>query len=322
MFQHKNRVGGLVMGLAIIFLLSATPAFGFSVQSLENTPEVNDYVVGPGKNELLVEPGQSFIKNLTVTNRFGEQRYFKIELEDFKGSREEGKTLELMGLLKGPYSLRDYIKPEITEFRLQHGDRITIPMTISIPKDAVPGGLYGAAIVTTEPDPRETAVDPSKAQGDIRVKSRIAALYFVRVKGEAKEDGALKSFDANGWLYQHGPINFSYSFENNGNVYLNPYGYIEITNLYGTVVDRKSISPYYVLPDSLRVNQTSWDRSFMLGRYKATINLNRGYGDVVDVQSVAFWVLPWKVVVPALVGLILIIYIITWIAKNVKITRK
>jgi hypothetical protein len=50
----------------------------------------------------------------------------------------------------------------------------------------------------------------------------------------------------------------------------------------------------------------TWDREVLFGRYVATIQLNRGYDDIVDEVSVAFWVLPWKV----LGGTFLVIFLV------------
>ncbi|HRY36906.1 MAG TPA: hypothetical protein P5230_03470 [Candidatus Magasanikbacteria bacterium] len=319
--------GGLLV-IALVFLFgNSIPAKAIKIENLENVNLANDFVVGPGKQEIVLDPSQSVMKFINVTNRFPQARKFKLELEDFQGKNEIDSPIQLLGLLKGPYSLKDYIKPEAMEFTLQSGDRATIAVQISAPKDAVPGGLYGSVIVTTQPDVEDQKTDPTLIKGGVDVKSRIAVLYFVRVSGPVKEDGALTAFKTDKKLYQKGPMELFYTYKNNGSVYLNPYGYVEIKNLYGTVVDRVKIDPYYVLPGSERSMKKSWDHGFMLGRYKAEIFLNRGYTadnankeiDVIDRQIVTFWVMPWKVVVPTLLGIVLLIWLIVWIKKNVHI---
>lgn len=326
--MFKRFFQGGLLAIACLFLFgSILPAQAIKIENLQNINFVNDFVVGPGKQELLLDPGQSVVKTITITNRFNNPRKFKLELEDFKGSNEEGNPAQLLGLLQGPYSLKDYIKPEAMEFTLQPGDRATLAVQISVPNDAVPGGLYGSIIVTTQPDAEDLETDPTLIKSGVDIKSRIAVLYFVRVSGPVKEDGGLTVFKTDGNFYQKSPINFSYGFENRGSVYLNPYGYIELKNLYGTVVERIKIDPYYVLPDSERTMKKSFERGFMFGRYTAEIFINRGYTennaekqtDVIDRQKVSFWVLPWKVVVPTLLGIVLLIWLIVWIKNNVHI---
>ncbi|MDO9509788.1 MAG: hypothetical protein Q7J14_00705 [Candidatus Magasanikbacteria bacterium] len=332
MMKFKLIRRGLLLMLffSILFLYSKNVNAIVKIENLQNISLVDDYVVGPGKQEIWLEPGEGVIKNVLVTNRFTQARNFKIELEDFQGASDPFSPIELLGLLKGPYSLKDYIKPEVMNFTLQSGDRITIPIIISVPKDAVPGGLYGSAIITTEPDSVENGIDLSAVQGAINLKSRIAVLYFVRVKGMVDEKGELNLFKTDKNIYQNGSIDFSHSFKNNGSVYLNPYGYIEIKNLYGTIIDRLKIEPYYVLPSTERIMKTSLDRGFMLGRYKAEIFLNHGYtenninksNDSIGRKAIVFWVMPWKIVVPSLVGLVLILLGLYWLFKNVQINVK
>ena len=316
-----------------VFLFSITFLFVFtivlpalaatSIEMIKNVPNVGDYVVGPGKEELLVDPGQTITREIKVTNRFGKDKKFQIVLEDFQGSKDGKTPLELLGLTRGPYSLRDYIKPEVMEFKLQHGDRITIPVKITIPKDAVPGGLYGALIVSTKDDPNDPEIDPGKSQNSINIESRIAILYFIRVKGPANEDGRLKDFSSSHHFYLKGPIDMTYVFENSGNVYLDPKGFIEIKNMYGSMVGRIDIPPYYVLPNALRINNVSFDKGLMMGRYTAKITLDQGYLDKKaspDTKTIAFWVIPWKIILGFIVGLIIILAIIRgiilWFKKN------
>jgi len=176
----------LSLGLFFIGISSVSAA---TIEKMSQMPVVNDYVVGPGKVELLVSPGQTFIENITVTNRFSDAKTFNLDLEDLKGSRDPNTILEFLGPLKGPYSLKDYLHPDTSEFTLQHGERITIPVTITIPSDAVPGGLYGSVIVTAKDDTNSPDYNNGATNANIKVDSRIAVLFFIRIKGDVKESG-------------------------------------------------------------------------------------------------------------------------------------
>lgn len=297
----------------------------FSIENLGNTPQAGDFVVGPGKTEVSLDAGQEVWKQLTITNRYGHPMKFNLEIEDFKGSRVPGENIILMGNTKGPYSLKDFIKPEVETFSLEHGQRITVPIKIAIPLDSQPGGLYGSVIVTTQPDfDNENVLDGQK--GNIRVISRLASLFFVRVNGDVEENGSLIEFSSDKKFYQEGPIIMKLAFENNGSIYLNPYGSIEVTNFMGANIDRTDIQPFFVMPDAIRQVEFKMDRKLMIGRYKATVYLKRGYDRAMDVKSVVFWVLPWKVLVAALLVIILLVLslikIKKWFKKNFEIKRK
>lgn len=329
MIRVAFKKSGLLLAglsLAIFFVFSST-AQSATIEKMSAMPVINDYVVGPGKVELLVSPGQTIVKNITVTNRFGKEKIFRLELEDIKGSRSDGVILEFLGPLNGPYSLKDYLKPDTIEFVLQHGDRITIPVYISIPKDAVPGGLYGSVIVTTKDDPNDPEYDPNDANANVKVTSRIAVLFFIRIKGEVKESGKLLDFKADHFYYGDPLVNFSFSYENSGSVYSNPYGNISIKNFYGATVDSLDVAPFYILPDSVRAHQIKWDGGgFRMGYYTAILKLNYGFDNQLAEKAISFLIMPWKIIIGVLAALALFVlvmrFIIKWLKENVEIKRK
>lgn len=311
----------LVVGV-MVFGFGIKSALAYKIEDLSNVPVANDFVLGGGKIELWMDAGDESTKELMITNRLGRTMDFKIDIEDFKGSRNIEETIVLLGEEKGPYSLRDYLKPEITEFTLNHGQRMILPVKISIPQNAEPGGLYGSVLVTTNPPKTEMEVEKEKAKGGVRLISRLSSLFFIRVKGEVKEEGMLKDFQLEKKYYEKGPIPFQILFENNGNVHLTPYGLIEIRNLLGKKVGEIQLDPWFSLPDSLRLREAKWDREFLFGRYTALASINRGYQDIIDQKSIEFWVLPWKIILAGLVVLVLVIWLFYWIATHFEIRRK
>lgn len=276
-----------------------------SEQISGNNIQVGDFVVGPGRAEIEVNPGETVVKEITVTNRISDNRTFKLEVEDIAGSRDGSSAVSLTGDTRGPYSIKDYISfPEDT-FVLKLGERARIPVTISVPPDAEPGGYYGSVLVSTiqaSDDDTESAVPRSP------IIARVGSLFFLTVRGEAETAGKTLSLSLIGdkWWYERGPIELGILYENTGSVHVNPYGELSITNMLGEEVGFVELEPWFVLPTSLRVREITWDREFLLGRYTVTAQVNRGYDDIVDEVSATFWVLPWKMVG----GMFLILFII------------
>jgi hypothetical protein len=266
--------------------------------------EVGDFVVGPGRTEIVLEPGQTVVKEISITNRITDDRDFLLEIEDITGTSDASQSVTLSGDERGPYSVQDYISVPDTTFTLDLGERARIPVTISVPADAEPGGHYGSVLVSTVRSPENQESNAPRSP----VIARVGTLFFIRVAGEVETGGETKDLSLiNGkWWYEKGPIEFGVLYENTGSVHLNPYGEISITNMFGEQVGFVELEPWFVLPQSLRLREISWDREFLLGRYTATAQVNRGYSDLVDEYSVSFWVLPWKIVG----GIFLIIFII------------
>jgi len=281
----------------------------YRLERISGNIEVGDFVVGPGRTEIFINPGETVVKEISVTNRITDDREFLLEVEDIAGTADGSKSVTLTGGERGPYSVQDYISLPDTTFTLDLGERARIPVTISVPADAEPGGYYGSVLVSTvrSADIQETNTPQSP------VIARVGSLFFIRVAGEVETGGATKevALISDKWWYESGPIDFGVVYENTGSVHVNPYGEMSITNMFGEPVGFVELEPWFVLPKSLRLREISWDREFLLGRYTATAKINRGYEDIVDEVSVSFWVLPWKIVG----GIFLVIFILLFVAR-------
>jgi hypothetical protein len=298
-------------------------ASALSIEVLKNTEIRNDFVLGPGKTELLMNPGDVTSKELTVTNRTGRDIEFRIEIEDFTGSRNPEQTTVLLGNERGPYSLKDYLKVERTEFVLSHGERARIPVEVRIPHDAEPGGRYGTVLLSAQPPKTSSSDNSNVAKGGAKIITRLGTLFFVRISGEVNEAGQLRAFRTLGKrLFASGPIRFEVLYENNGNVHLNPYGIVEVTNILGNKVGEIKVDPWFAMPNSLRFREVRWDKSFLFGRYRAHAQFNRGYQDIVDEADAIFWVIPWRVMLFGFVILFVILLFLKWVASKFELRRK
>lgn len=297
-------------------------AGSYPTEKIIGDADVGDFVVGPGKVDVTLDSGQTRTIEMTVTNRTGETRMFSLDVEDAKGSESTEQTIILLGDDRGPYSLKDYIAFPYETFELAPGDRARIPVTIRIPADADPGGLYGSVLVKTT-----TAVGASGDQNTAprsAIVARIGTLFFVTVAGEVEHAGALKKFTVvpEKKYFQRGPINFGILFENTGPIHLTPYGEISITNMLGEEVDFIELDPWFVLPQSLRLREVEWGRALLFGRYTATIKINRSYDDIIDAASVTFWVMPWQWLLGAFIIIFGIFFLMRSFFKTFEFRRK
>lgn len=284
--------------------------------------QVGDFVVGPGRTEVFVAPGETVVREITITNRISDNRKFKLEIEDIAGSTDGSAAVSLTGSKRGPYSIRDYITLPREEFALELGERARIPVTITVPPDTEPGGYYGSVLVSTiRPSERSEEGGPAPTSPII---ARVGSLFFVTVAGDAVQEGKVVDVHTtnNQWWYESGPVELNILTENSGSVHINPYGELSITNMFGEEVGFVELEPWFVLPNSLRVREVTWDREFLLGRYKVTARINRGYDDVVDEVTTTFWVMPWKIVGGIFVVFFIIIFSIRAFFRTFEFKRK
>jgi len=321
----KTNYTKKILSLGILFLLifSFKETLAFEKSKMDITP-LNDFVVEPGKTEIFVNPGETVTRNITITNRIDKTVKFKLTTEDMTGTSDPQSPIKLLGDESGPYSLKNFIEPEISEFSLELGERIVIPVKVSIPIDAEPRGYYGALIVSNEPE--VLGGEQSKeTEGKARLVSRIGSLFLLRINGEGLESGSLEDFKLIGPdkpFYEKRPSGFEILFKNTGNVHLVPHGKIIIKNILGKDVGMVPVDAYFSLPDSIRYREVLWQEGSGLGRYTANLSLYPGYGNDNEEASLAFWIIPWKILAITFVGLVLLISFIYYVLTRFELKKK
>lgn len=292
----------------------------YKIEQLPDSETVGDFVVGPGKVELEIAPGESKTVLISVSNRTGAAKLFTLEMEDAAGSQDPKTPIVLLGEQTGPYTMKDFIIVSDNSFIIEHNQRVRIPVTITLPKNAQPGGLYGSLLVTT------TSVNPVKDTAAPRsaIVSRIGTLFFITVPGAVEKSGEMIEFSTvpPKTFYTEGPISMGILFENTGSMYLNPYGSITIRNFIGEEVGYVEIEPWFVLPKALRLREVTWDRELLLGRYTITAELNRGYDNIIDTKVIHVWVLPWQMMLGVFVVVFLMFIIVKFITSRFEFKRK
>lgn len=323
------KTNSSIKKIILISILTLTIfSFGKNALAFEKTkmdlPIMNDFVVEPGKTEIFANPGETVTKSISITSRIGKTVKFKLTTEDMVGTNDVDSPIQLLGDEKGPYSIKDLMIPEVNEFSLDPGEKIVIPVTITIPADAEPRGYYGALIVSNEPEVLSDE-NVKDTEGQARLISRIGSLFFLRINGEGKEGGNIDSFKVTGPskpFYESRPSGFEIGFKNTGNVHLVPHGKITIKNILGKDVGEINVDAYFSLPDSIRYRNVLWSAGTGLGRYTATLSLFPGYGNENQEASVSFWIIPWKILAATFAGLVILISLIYYILTRFELKKK
>jgi hypothetical protein len=293
----------------------------FKVEQLSGLVNQGDFVVGPGRVELELKPGQSAVYEVSLANRIDDNRSFSLVFEDVAGTEDAKRSVIFLGEERGPYTVKDYLSVPENSLKLNLGERARIPVTISVPEDAEPGGYYGGLLISTIKDDGKDE-GPGTARSPI--VARVGTLFFITVPGEVVKSGETKAVSVlnKKWWYEKGPINMAVLFENTGSVHLNPYGEARIKNIFGEEVGFVELEPWFVLPKSLRSREFSWDRELLFGRYTVFVSINRGYDDIIDEYTLVFWVLPWKVLLATFLGIFTVIFGLRLFFKKFEFTRR
>lgn len=209
------------------------------------------------------------------------------------------------------YSLSSWINFENSNLELNPGEQKTV--NVFIDKDRITKGGHYAAILAQIGNP-----DNNKPSN---VNAVLASLLFVRANtGYEVEDGQIITFQpSRDWL--DFPNSFIVRFQNNGNVYVVPYGLVKIYDPLGNQVAQSpfNISSLDALPQSIRRYDVSIEpiqKVLLPGFYTADVSLHFGNANKQISTKVRFFSQGSFDFVKIGFGLIIILILIFYLRKR------
>jgi hypothetical protein len=297
----------IFLSLFSILSCSAAPSDGFSL------------TVSPALFQLSLTPGESLSSSINVINNnsYAVDLYASSMNFEVKGEDGKGNFIPLSGNATTSYSLASWLTVPKEPIHILAEKTGAIPFTLHIPKDAEPGGHYGAILTGNQPN--------VKTSGNaVKISSSISTLFLVKVTGEMIEKGGIRELSLDKNFYQEPKVKFTLRFENKGNVHLIPRGEIAIYNMWGKergkILVNQDSDFGNVLPMSIRKFAFEWtgeNNFFEVGRYKAVAGVS--FGDVTkqtDYREVYFWVIPLAPLAKILTFLIVFIAFLVWSIKR------
>lgn len=258
-----------------------------------------------------IEPGDSVSGVITLKNASDAKIKVDVELNDFVPTPGTG-DFHFVKRAKGVTSVVDWItigSPE--DFIFEEGGSRAIPYTIKAPLDAEPGSHFGIAFFMA------SKLDDS---GQLKVGTRVGMVIYVTVPGNFLQKGEILSFSSPKFI-QKSPVNFKIRFENTGTVHFEPKGTIKITNIFGKEVGEVPVAGQLVLPTGARDLVAQWNTGgFLLGRYKAELNIVDGEGNVLTADSIAFYVFPLWYILGFLLTIAALFFGLKFLRSRLKIS--
>ncbi len=294
--SQQKKIAGIALGALSIFLVNGLSAIAAAPEGA--------FMVTPAKVEIDINPGETVSRDITIENNTGSETTFTMTAENISGTHSGSETVVFSNATDTASSLKENISFEKNTFTIANGGKISLPVTITIPQNAEPSGRYAAVLVKAI---------PSGSASGASVASQIGVLFFVRVAGDTGANATLKKFGTknDAYLFANADVPFRVTFENTGNVHVNPYGKIWIRNMLGQKVGEIILDPWFVLPNSVRTRDAEWKMSGAFGVYRAVLEVNRGYENIVESASVSFVVLPWYVLPTLLIFLGAIVWVLS-----------
>lgn len=260
--------------------------------------------VSPPTQEVSVDPGKTIVVKAKLRNNTPKSLPITAKIEDFTASGDEGQV-ELSGDSK--WSVSQWTKLSPSSFTLAGGEEQEVTATITVPADAA-GGRYGSFVFS---------VDTEKAPNSASVSQQIASLFLLRISGKVNEALALTSFTAPSFQ-EFGPVPFSLTFANTGNVHVKPFGLISVTDMFGRKTADIVVKGANVFPEASRVITASLQNRFLFGQYHATAVMYYGETNQSLVATTSFIVLPVRIIAGVLLVLLILFFLRKRLARAFK----
>ncbi len=281
-----------------------------------NVPALQDFLIAPTRTVIAMNPGETRVIDVQVLNRSSGLTTYRFSTEDFIADPEnDGLPSFFTDNTDGPFPARKWITPEVPTVTLQQGDRLFLRLTITVPSDAEPGDHQAALIATR--------VDPNPGKAGFALVSRVASLFIVSVPGDVVKKGDAVSLSAERWFNWWLPARLRLTFRNEGTVYMEPQGTVQIRNIFGILVDEIALKDWIVLRGSTRSHPMNWQPTFALGRYTAVSQLTAFDGEqLLTPVRAAFWVVPLLPVLLALLAIFAVSFFVQYFFSRFELRRK
>jgi len=292
-----------LVGIAI--LLPSLPAQAASTAPV-STPG-QGLEISPPVMELNANPGQTINVKITLRDITSGPLVVTGQADDFGAKNETGDPEILLNETGASrYSLKYWIT-QVPSLTLQSQQLQTLSIPINVPANAEPGGHYGVI--------RFTGLPPSLAGTGVSLSASIGTLILMRVAGKITESLDNTQFYASQNGHQHsffeyGPLTISERIHNGGDVHVQPVGHVSVYNMFNHRIAYLAINSAEgnILPASIRRFDQSLNQSHLFGRYHATYSVVYGDTHKTLSASMAFWVIPWKLILIILVLLVAALY--------------
>lgn len=289
----------------------ATDSTAGNGQALEIAPPVLNLTANPGETIKAQLSLRDISKNKLVVSN---------QIDDFIANGEDGTPRLLIDSAEtSPYSLKAWVSP-LPQLTLSPKQVKQISVTIKVPADAAPGGYYGVIRFSGKaPELKDTGVSLSASLG---------ALVMLRVKGAVTEKMSLVEFGTSqdnktSSVFEFAPITFFERIKNEGNIHEQPTGQIIVTDMFGKTIAGVNINmpPKNILPSSTRkfeqpLDKTSLGNRVLFGKYTATVKVKYGSAKDTLTKTITFWIIPYKLIGLAIVGIIGAISILVFAIKR------
>jgi hypothetical protein len=302
----------LALALAAILALGAPPARAgrlapsaagpvTTYMDAPNVPLGSQVKVSPTLIATTAAPG-TLVRTapLVIHNRHAKTITFTLVVDGLTGSSNPDRRVNLLD----PATSRDlgataapWVTIGATSVTLQPREVATVPVLVSIPADARPGGHYAAVAVVSK------GVFGGRAGASVGVLSEVAIPLLITVPGPAKVAVAVRNVRAPEWRWARQDWPLQLDLADTGDLHIQPRGTVTVTSIFGGTAARLPLAGRLLLPGGSSHAGVTWRGVPWFGYYTVKVRVwANGPASPSTTVTRTLWVLPpwWILLVLAL----------------------
>lgn len=329
MIRHLIRSAKLHLAAPLIALVTLVSPFALSSVSAASSNTTsppnglgNGFSISPVENLVTINKGSSGILTIYVENPTRQTLIAQPVINDFTASTNETGQPSLILKNNAPLPSNNFkalVEP-LPNLTIASGQQKSVQVTIDVPKNANPGGYYGAI--------RFIPTIVSGQQSNIGLTASVGSLVLLTVPGNLVQKLSVVQLGAQvngnpGNFFTEGNVEVLTRLDNVGNIHVAPFGKIEIKNMSGHIVDNLAFNTTggEILPSSIRRFITQVPTRNWFGRYTIVANLGYGNSGSLITASATFWYLPVWFITLGILVIVLLVALIYWIVHSINIRR-
>ncbi len=232
--------------------------------------------ITPIRYEIAGDPGQTLHEKMGLVNETKNTQTFYASFANFEAQGDTGSPT----FVDAKDDLGTWITTEQASITLAPGAQKEMSFTITIPKDAEPGGHFAAIFWGTS---------PGGAPGQVSIGAKTGMLILLSVNGDVKESAGLVDFTLhnNTHFYRQLPVGFQYRFSNQGGDRVKPAGSVVVRSVLGWVVKKVNANPFdgNVLPGTTRRFTPEWGKKDSVDARDQELARHASYSFTKNVKS-------------------------------------
>lgn len=261
--------------------------------------------VGPARQQITVNPGEQAAFSVKFYNESGSPISGIVKVADFVVQDKEGspRIVDDASQASPRFSGSAWVTLPYDRMSIPANDKVIVQSSLSVPKDARPGGRYISVYFEPSTAVPQGVNDEAAGQG---VSPRIASLLYIRVAGPILESAMINNLFTKSF-YEYGPVKVDSEILNRGDYHIRPRGILTLTDSWGGIVEQSPLKEENIFPDAVRSFENTLGAKWMMGRYKITLMASYGEKGQALERSIYFWAFPWKVATVITLSLIIVL---------------